>query len=53
MSGLTSGWLSAIQSFPINVLSYLVFCLLLFVGNKLFANVVSEKAVFPLNEKPA
>jgi len=53
MSGLTSGWLSAIQSFPINVLSYTAFCLLLFASQKLFSNMVSEKAVPPLNEKPA
>jgi len=53
MSGLSSGWLSAVQSFPINVLSYAVFCLLLLATNKLFSNVVFEKAVPPLNEKPA
>jgi hypothetical protein len=53
ISGLTSGWLSAVQSFPINVLSYVVFCLLLLASNKLFSNAVFEKAVPPLNEKPA
>ncbi len=53
MSGLKLGWLSAIQSFPINVLSYVAFCLLLFVSRKLFSNVVSQKAMSSLNEKPA
>ncbi len=53
ISGLTSGWFSAIQSFPINVLSYVAFCLLLFASKKLFSNVVSKKAMLPLNEKPA
>jgi len=53
MSGLKLGWLSAIQSFPINILSYVAFCLLLFVSRKLFSNVVSEKATSSLNEKPA
>jgi hypothetical protein len=39
MSGLTLGWLSAIQSFPINFLSYFAFCSLLFAGRKLFMKV--------------
>ena len=51
MSGLTLGWLSAIQSFPINVLSYTAFCLLLFASQKLFSNTVSEKAKLSLNNK--
>ncbi len=36
MSGLTLGWLSAIQTFPINILSYIAFCLLLLGSTKLF-----------------
>jgi hypothetical protein len=39
MSGLTLGWLSAIQSFPINLLSYLAFCSLLLAGKKLLMKV--------------
>jgi hypothetical protein len=53
LSGLKLGWLSAIQSFPINILSYVVFCSLLFASRKLFSNVVSEQALPPLYEKPA
>ncbi|MBI5352026.1 MAG: hypothetical protein HZB50_05260 [Chloroflexi bacterium] len=53
MSGLTSGWLSAIQSFPINILGYVAFCLLLLMSRKLFSNVVSQKAMSSFNEKPA
>ena len=53
MSGLTTGWLSAIQSFPINVLSYTAFCLLLFASHKLFLNTAPERVVSPFNEKPA
>jgi hypothetical protein len=34
--GLTLGWLSAIISFPINILSYAIVCLLLFFSKKLF-----------------
>jgi hypothetical protein len=52
MSGLKLGWLSAIQSFPINVLSYTAFCLLLFASHKFFSNTVSEKAVSPLAKNP-
>ena len=34
--GLRLGWLSAIYSFPINILSYISVCALLFVNKKLF-----------------
>jgi hypothetical protein len=37
ISGLTTGWLSAIQSFPINILSYVVFCILLILSKNLFS----------------
>jgi hypothetical protein len=53
MLGLRLGWLPALQSFPINVLSYIVFCSLLFVSRKLFSNAVSSKTLSSLNEKPA
>jgi hypothetical protein len=53
ISGLTVGWLSAIQSFPINFLSYIAFCLLLFASYKLFSNVGSDKAMSSFDEKPA
>ena len=39
MSGLTSGWLSALQSFPINILSYLAFCSILLLSRKFFSNI--------------
>ena len=50
-SGLGWGWLSAVQSFPINVLSYTTYCLLLFASHKLFSNTVSGKAVSSFTEK--
>jgi hypothetical protein len=34
--GLSLGWLSAIISFPINVLSYIIVCILLSVGKRTF-----------------
>ena len=34
--GLSLGWLSAIISFPINILSYVTVCVLLFINKKLF-----------------
>ena len=53
MNGLTWGWLSALQSFPINVLSYTAFCLLLFASKRLFSNVVSKNAMLLSGKKPA
>jgi len=35
-TGLFSSWLSAAQSFPLNILSYAVYCGLLFLNKKLF-----------------
>ncbi len=35
--GWSYGWLSAIESFPINILSYTIVCGLLFVSKKLFS----------------
>jgi hypothetical protein len=43
VSGLNLGWLSALQSFPINILSYTVFCFLLWSSRKLFSNVNAIK----------
>lgn len=34
--GLTSGWLSALLSFPINILSYIVAIGLILLGKRLF-----------------
>jgi hypothetical protein len=34
--GFRMGWLSAIISFPINILSYVTVCMLLFINKKLF-----------------
>ena len=53
MNGLTWGWLSALQSFPINILSYLTFCFLLFASKKLFSTVVPKNAILLSDEKPA
>jgi len=41
MFGLSLGWLSAIISFPINILSYSTVCLLLFFSKKLFLKETS------------
>ncbi len=53
MNGLTWGWLSALQSFPINILSYVAFCSLLFASKKLFSTVVPKNAMLLSREKPA
>ena len=44
LNGLTWGWLSALQSFPINILSYLVFCSLLLASRRLFSDVNVRKS---------
>lgn len=38
LSGLKLGWLAAIQSFPINILSYIAFCSILLVSYRLFSS---------------
>ena len=45
LDGLRWGWLSALQSFPINILSYTAFCVLLYFSYKRFSveiNVQTE-----------
>ena len=37
LSGLKLGWLAAIQSFPINILSYIAFCSILLACYRLFS----------------
>ena len=39
LDGLKLGWLAAIQSFPINILSYLAFCSILFIGYRIFSQL--------------
>lgn len=36
LNGLSLGWLSALQSFPLNIFSYVLFCALLFVCKRFF-----------------
>jgi hypothetical protein len=43
MTGLNSGWLSALQSFPINILSYVAICSLLFLSSRLFSKNKDDK----------
>jgi hypothetical protein len=44
ISGLNLGWLSALQSFPINILSYITFCFLLLASSKLFSRNTKPKS---------
>jgi hypothetical protein len=52
MTGLSYGWLSALQSFPINILSYVAFCSLLMASRKLFSNVSIHKSNFEAAQLP-
>jgi hypothetical protein len=44
MNESTWGWLSALQSFRINILSCLAFCSVLLASRKLFSNVDISKS---------
>jgi hypothetical protein len=43
IDGLKGGWIAALQSFPINILSYIAFCSILFASRKLFSDVNAHK----------
>jgi hypothetical protein len=43
LGGLMFGWLSALQSFPVNILSYIAFCSLLLATYQIFTPKITSK----------